>query len=75
MTKVEYIANCYARDKQNALCRDFMTLKSAVMHGARKQKELALAAYCKSECDTDHLACPHKAQGGCAKYKNFKSMI
>lgn len=33
-----------------------------------------LVAYCKSECDTDHLDCPHKEQGGCAKYKKFKSI-
>lgn len=35
----------------------------------------ALKVFCRCECDAKILDCPHKEQGGCAKYKKFKSIF
>lgn len=49
-------------------------LVMAYTAGATRQQERDLTLFCRCECDTAHLACPHGTQGGCAKYKKYKAL-
>lgn len=79
MKYVEYLATCYARDKQTTHCRDFQTLKRAVMYGAAKQRQETAAKlasiYCRAECDRKPgTPCPHDPCG-CTKLRKFQNAI